>query len=62
MDTNLEDFSGISEPPIYSLSKEAEHEGDLIMVMNESEIYRFSASHEGDDHGFVKTLLFKLRV
>lgn len=55
MDTNLEDFAGISDPPIYSLSKETENSGDLIFVMNGSEIWRFTASHEDSVHTFVKT-------
>ena len=66
MDTNPEQFDNLSDPPVYSLSKESEHTSDLILVMNlgfgSSEIYRLSATKENGEHKFVMTLLFRTRI
>ena len=62
METNLEEFAGISDPPVYSRSKESLHGEDLILVMNKSSIYRISAAHQDGKHKFVKTKLFKVRI
>ena len=67
METNPEQFVNLSNPPVYSLSKESEHTSDLILVMVEksesySDIYRLSAAAENSAEKFVMTKLFRLRI
>ena len=67
METNPEQFVKLSDPPVYSLSKESEHTSDLILVMDEkaesvSDIYRLSAAEENSEEKFVMTKLFRMRI
>ena len=67
METNPDQFVNLSNPPVYSLSKESEHTGDLILVMEEkvgsvSDIYRLSAAEENSEEKFVMTKLFRMRI
>ena len=67
METNPEQFAKLSNPPVYSLSKESEHTSDLILVMEEkvgsvSDIYRLSAAEENSEEKFVMTKLFRMRI
>ena len=67
METNPEQFVNLSDPPVYSLSKESEHASDLILVMDikvgsVSDIYRLSAAEENSEEKFVMTKLFRMRI
>ena len=54
LEENPEQFVNLADPPVYSLSKESGHTGDLILVMYQSlgmsEIYRLAATHD-DENG-----------
>lgn len=64
IETSPEQFADLSDPPIYSVSKESQYAGDLILLKNRNEIHRLSAVDDvvTGEHSFTLTYLFKLRI
>ena len=65
-ETYPDEFADLPDNLIYSLSKESEHEGDLILLKTPSsvnaEIYRLAATHDDGQHGFEFVKLFSIKV